>query len=419
MHAFSQIIIILFILEFFFLNALGFLCLPSVGIYGNAGLKDQQMALEWIYENIEQFGGDPNNICILGESAGAASVHLQVLNEKSRKYIKSAIMQSGCALGDWVFQKYSSLATRNLARHLGCPVDDDQEMFKYIMAASKEELIKYIIKSQDVDERRRNLRLTFKPVLEVESDESFITMDPVNIIKSQGHRINIPMIFGTNNIDGIAMTVGFLKKTKEFNNDYVRLLPMSLKVDPNSEKARKLSTLIKSFYFKNQNIGEKSIDAFIDHNTDYYFLIPQTISNELHLSRNRKCKQYLYEFCFDGEFNHYKTLMGRGSIPGAAHADELGYLFRQRILDADYTDANSREMKMVKKICKLWTNFAKLHDPTPNESFKWIPTTDGRDLKYLKIDDELKMCSNLHKNRLDFWREVYKNFNNEFVTAKL
>lgn len=82
------------------LHVLGFLSLPECGISGNAGLKDQQMALEWVYENIQNFGGDQNKICVFGESAGGASVHLQVLNSKSRKFISSAICQSGCALGD-------------------------------------------------------------------------------------------------------------------------------------------------------------------------------------------------------------------------------------------------------------------------------------------------------------------------------
>lgn len=66
------------------LGPLGFLCLPSVGIYGNMGLKDQRMAFRWVRENISCFGGDPNNVTIFGQSAGAASVHLHYLSEPSR-----------------------------------------------------------------------------------------------------------------------------------------------------------------------------------------------------------------------------------------------------------------------------------------------------------------------------------------------
>lgn len=80
------------------LHALGFLSLPEAGISGNAGLKDQQMALEWVYENVASFNGDPDKICFFGESAGAASVHLHTMNERSKKYINSAICQSNYSM---------------------------------------------------------------------------------------------------------------------------------------------------------------------------------------------------------------------------------------------------------------------------------------------------------------------------------
>jgi len=53
----------------------GFLNLYDKVVTGNQGLKDVVMALKWIQKNISQFGGDPNNVTIFGESAGGAIVH--------------------------------------------------------------------------------------------------------------------------------------------------------------------------------------------------------------------------------------------------------------------------------------------------------------------------------------------------------
>jgi carboxylesterase 2 len=50
---------------------------------GNNGLKDQVMAMRWVQKNIAHFGGDPDNVTIFGESAGAASVHYRMLSPMS------------------------------------------------------------------------------------------------------------------------------------------------------------------------------------------------------------------------------------------------------------------------------------------------------------------------------------------------
>lgn len=61
------------------IGILGFLSLNDLVAPGNNGLKDQNLALRWVKENIKYFGGDPEQVTIFGQSAGSASVsyHLQ------------------------------------------------------------------------------------------------------------------------------------------------------------------------------------------------------------------------------------------------------------------------------------------------------------------------------------------------------
>lgn len=64
----------------------GFLSLEdaSLGVPGNAGMKDMVMALKWVQNNIAKFLGDPNNVTIFGESAGAAAVHYLMLSPMTK-----------------------------------------------------------------------------------------------------------------------------------------------------------------------------------------------------------------------------------------------------------------------------------------------------------------------------------------------
>lgn len=61
----------------------------------NVGILDQQLAMEWVQANIKQFGGDPQQVTLFGESAGGHSVGLHMISPKSQPLFKRAIMQSG------------------------------------------------------------------------------------------------------------------------------------------------------------------------------------------------------------------------------------------------------------------------------------------------------------------------------------
>ena len=71
------------------------------GVSGNYGLLDQVAALKWIHNNIKQFGGDPNNITIFGQSAGAGSVQSLCASPLSKDLVSHAISMSGGGLGSF------------------------------------------------------------------------------------------------------------------------------------------------------------------------------------------------------------------------------------------------------------------------------------------------------------------------------
>ena len=88
------------------LGVIGFFSHPLLsaesphGVSGNYGLMDQAAALKWIYDNIEQFGGDPNNITIFGQSAGAGSVQSLCASPISKNMVSKAISMSGGGLSN-------------------------------------------------------------------------------------------------------------------------------------------------------------------------------------------------------------------------------------------------------------------------------------------------------------------------------
>ena len=82
-------------------------------------LLDQKMALKWIHENIAAFGGDPDNVTIFGESAGAASCTLQPLVPGSQKYFKRLIAESG-SVNQTRSPEEAIECTNKLMEALGC-----------------------------------------------------------------------------------------------------------------------------------------------------------------------------------------------------------------------------------------------------------------------------------------------------------
>ena len=132
------------------LGPMGFVCLPQLaeeaGFTGNYGLYDQMTAIKWVKDNIAAFGGDPDNITIMGQSAGAASVQLLCQSPLTEGLFQKAIMSSGCGMGSMLAGKRDSSCAfwqevmsrcgcKDLAEFRALPVD---QLFEAWQAAKKE-----------------------------------------------------------------------------------------------------------------------------------------------------------------------------------------------------------------------------------------------------------------------------------------
>ncbi|TGZ62645.1 hypothetical protein CRM22_007313 [Opisthorchis felineus] len=109
------------------LGPFGFLATGDFASIGNFGLWDQLLAMRWVKDNIAWFRGNPDQITLMGEGAGGASVGLHTVSPSSRglDLFQRVVLMSGSDLSPWAVSNPDELRTRyyaiELGRQLGCP----------------------------------------------------------------------------------------------------------------------------------------------------------------------------------------------------------------------------------------------------------------------------------------------------------
>ena len=100
------------------------------------------LALKWIRDNVEKFGGDPNNVTLFGESAGGCSVHYHMLSEMSQGLFHKAIAMSGTVFNPWSIVRLKSNGER-LAKALGWDgAGGTKQCMQVLLKASPQSIIK-------------------------------------------------------------------------------------------------------------------------------------------------------------------------------------------------------------------------------------------------------------------------------------
>jgi para-nitrobenzyl esterase len=173
------------------LGAFGFMHLNGIGGdefagASNAGIRDQIAALEWVHENIERFGGNPDNVTVCGQSAGAMSIGALLGAPRARKLFHRGICQSGAAHNVIEPERANEVAEIYLGELGGPPRTIDA--LARIPAAR-------LLKAQGAANRKlANLKdmMSFLPVV----DGDVIPEQPIEAIR-RGAARDIPLLIGT------------------------------------------------------------------------------------------------------------------------------------------------------------------------------------------------------------------------------
>ena len=129
------------------LGPFGFLRTDAKVSPGNYGLWDQHLAFQWVHDNIEVFGGNPNSVTIFGESAGGGSVSFQSLYSRNQGLFQKVIAQSGVATARYLrnADERAEAAALNMSTALGCYSRNTTEMVECLRVLSAKSFISVAI----------------------------------------------------------------------------------------------------------------------------------------------------------------------------------------------------------------------------------------------------------------------------------
>nr|WON00868.1 venom carboxylesterase-6 [Arma chinensis] len=382
---------IVFVATNYRLGTLGFLSLEDDVIPGNMGLKDQALALEWVRKEISAFGGDPDLITVMGESAGAASSHILCEIPRTRDLVKGCVSQSGDGWSQWAIMSkgHAREMALNLIKEVGCNETNTLQCLqsKPIELVGNDSLL--INASQPQSTSRLTLS---SPVLEqLNNPEAILTSWPT------GSKHDYPRILGVSQDDGMIYTFLYeyhLKSQQEidsFINNFNQSVISVLHLENRTNDFLK----IRDRFFK------KDVDPILairNFATEYLFVQPVLKSLSVHTG-----PIYFYKFNYTrGPALPFNL---KPDHPGVPHGAEAPYLLG----DSSHISSswpNKEDVKLSKLLVKMWANFAKNQTPSGPGVVEW---SKFQGQYFLDIQDSGVNIGNYtqYHEILDFWKTIF------------
>ncbi|XP_073973391.1 carboxylic ester hydrolase-like [Rhodnius prolixus] len=343
------------------LGPIGFLTMEDDVMPGNLGLKDQNMALVWVRNNIANFGGDPRQVTLIGESTGGASVHYHMLSPMSRGLFHRCISQSGTALSPW-----ANIPTG-------------------------------IARSRTIKNFQNYKVIPFGPIIDRNATNPFLPFNPHTTESAP-----LPWIVGTNSLDGILVTGEFIYNPEildEFDRTFNTSAPFAMFYGNTAKNPQEITRKIRDFYF-----GEQPLPNFVSTNLTDMFSDNQFFWPSVEALRKHHGQQYFYYFDYLGKHSFQELFAGKRTLKGAAHADDTIYVWKinnpvEIAAPQTYSDLNLSNL-----LVKLFINFITLGDPTPSGSdFNW-PLWDNQQQNFIGFKySGVYNYSKFFPERMQFW----------------
>ncbi len=359
------------------LGALGFLFVPGTTV--NAGSQDQILALKWVKENITLFGGDPENITIFGESAGAYSVLSLCSMPAAKGLFRRVIAQSPPFIDPTVSDK----STKKILRQLRVKGNILEELRKIPPEKIIEEQNE-LFKSDPTN------IMAFRPMLE----PGTWPIHPQTAFE-KGDCKNIDLMIGTN-LEEAKLFTAMKMLTKLVSEGEKALIGYFMLMGVKPEKSKAIIETYKEARKGKLSIDPKEIfDAVL---TDAMFRVPAMRL----LESQRKNQPNTYNYLFK-----WPTPAMEGKL-GCCHALELPFVFGS--LDSTFKPflvINAETKALNEKMMDSWIAFARTGNPNNKAVPKW-PSYDVKQRATMVFGTECKVENAVFDKERKVWDELLK-----------